>query len=84
MNLLDVASRKFNRSPLVIFCFAYQYAEIRININIARDLYQRYQKTNEVPETVTNYCLDVLAKRTGIPKLFNGGKCQCGGENTLT
>lgn len=82
MNLLDVVCRKMNYSQIIVFVFAYHYAEIRINIDTARLLYKKYQKDNQLPNTVENYCLDILAKRTTVPQLFIQGGCKCFGKNT--
>jgi hypothetical protein len=69
MNLIDVASERFDVHPIVIIAYSFMYYEIPVDKQTAFKFWTHYVKTKESYELVEDYSLELLSGRTKLPKL---------------
>jgi hypothetical protein len=69
MNVLELAAAKFNINPILIFCYAYHFSEIRIAHQTVGKMYVKYSDSKVLPIIVYDYCLDLLAGRISLPDM---------------
>ncbi len=86
MNLLDVASEKFDVHEVVFIAFAFMYYEMRVSKDDVVKLWAQYTKDKLPIELVEDYCLELLSGWTTLPKIFKAQRrSQCGtSKKTLT
>lgn len=67
MNLLEYTGKKFNYAPVLIYCFAYQYSEVRVHPKQIGKDYVEYLDTGILPDVVSDYCLSLLSGNAVVP-----------------
>jgi hypothetical protein len=70
MNILQEASAKIGLSSERVFGDSFSYWEVRLPKKKICDLFLDYAYQDKIPQTVIDYCIDILAGRVKKQKLL--------------